>query len=73
MESREVDTRGVHSLLYIAYTCILGGLVKDIGANNFYFIGGYYFLLSSFFTSYHYVIFYFGIIEKGLALLKIPN
>ena len=44
--------------------------VKDIGANNHYYIGGYYF----FFTCYHYVLFYFnGLIEKGLALLIIPN
>ena len=51
-----------------------GGLlckkVKDIGANNHYYIGGYY---SFFLTCYHYGIFYFGLIEKGLSLLIIPN
>ena len=42
---------------------------KDIGATNHYFIGGYYFF---FLTCYNYVIFYFGLIDKGLALLIIP-
>ena len=45
--------------------------VDDIGANNHYFIGWYFFQL--FFTCYHYVIVYFGLIEKGLALLIISN
>ena len=39
--------------------------VKDIGANNHYFIGGITLFL--FFTCYHYVIFHFGLIKKGLA------
>ena len=33
---------------------------------------GYYFHYFLFFTSYRYIIIYFGLIEKGLALLKIP-
>ena len=43
----------------------------DIGANHHYFIGGITFNL--FPTCYHYVIFYFELIEKGLALLMIQN
>ena len=35
--------------------------------------GGITFKSLFFFTCYHYVIFYFGLIEKGLALLIIPN
>ena len=46
---------------------------KGIGANNHYFIGGITLNSHLFFTCYHYVIFYFGLIEKGLALLIIPN
>ena len=45
---------------------------KDIGATDHYFIGGYYFYFYFFLTCYNYVIFYFGLIEKGLALLIIP-
>jgi hypothetical protein len=46
---------------------------KDIGVNNHYFIQGYYFQFSFFFTCYHYVNFYFGLIEKGVALLIVPD
>ena len=35
--------------------------------------GGITFNFLTFFTCYHYVIFYFGLIEKGLALLIISN
>ena len=44
---------------------------KDIGVTNHYFIRGYYFFFSFFLTCYNYVIFYFGLIDKGLALLII--
>jgi hypothetical protein len=46
---------------------------KDIGANNHYFIGGITFNFHIVSTCYHYVNFYFGLIEKGVALLINPN
>ena len=35
--------------------------------------GGITFFSLFHFTCYHYVIFYFGLIKKGLASLTIPN
>ena len=60
--------------MHVLYTPIMGMPMCDIYQMNhvlFYTGPGYYGQFLIFFTCYHYVNFYLGLIEKGVALLEI--